>query len=89
MACKIVLGLGLTGRIGGDSGRSGEMKNLTPNRKINKFIYSNINNMKRNSVIIFMILFSGADYALEVIKKCKLTQNDFFEPVNKRQDGKL
>jgi hypothetical protein len=33
--------------------------------------------------------FSGAEYALEVIKKCKLTQNDFFEPVNKRQDGKL
>ena len=33
--------------------------------------------------------FSGAEYALEAIKKCKLTQNDFFEPVNKRQDGKL
>jgi hypothetical protein len=33
--------------------------------------------------------FSGAEYALEVIKKCKLTQKDFFEPVNKRQDGKL
>lgn len=33
--------------------------------------------------------FSGAKYALEVIKECKLTQNDFFEPVNKRQDGKL
>ncbi len=33
--------------------------------------------------------FSGAEYALEVIKKCGLTQNDFFQPVNKRQDGKL
>ena len=33
--------------------------------------------------------FSGAEYALEVINKCKLTQNDFFVPVNKRQDGKL
>ena len=33
--------------------------------------------------------FSGAEYALEVIKKCKLTQNDFFEPVNKRTTGKL
>ena len=33
--------------------------------------------------------FSGAKYALEVIKKCKLTQKDFFEPVNKRQGGKL
>jgi hypothetical protein len=33
--------------------------------------------------------FSGAEYALEVIKKCKLTQKDFFEPVNKRQGGKL
>jgi histidinol phosphatase-like PHP family hydrolase len=33
--------------------------------------------------------FSGAEYALEVIQKCKLTQKDFFEPVNKRQDGKL
>jgi histidinol phosphatase-like PHP family hydrolase len=33
--------------------------------------------------------FSGAAYALEVIKKCSLTQNDFFQPVNKRQDGKL
>jgi len=28
--------------------------------------------------------FSGAGYALEVIKKCGLTKNDFFEPVNKR-----
>lgn len=33
--------------------------------------------------------FSGAEYALEVIKKCKLTQKDFFQPVNKRLDGKL
>lgn len=33
--------------------------------------------------------FSGAEYALEVIKKCGLTQNDFYQPVNKRQDGKL
>ena len=33
--------------------------------------------------------FSGAEYALEAIKNCKLTEKDFFEPVNKRQDGKL
>jgi hypothetical protein len=33
--------------------------------------------------------FSGAEYAIEVIKKCQLTQNDFFQPVNKRLDGKL
>ncbi len=33
--------------------------------------------------------FSGAEYSLEAIKKCKLTGKDFFEPVNKRQDGKL
>ena len=33
--------------------------------------------------------FSGAEYAIEVIKKCKLTQKDFYQPVNKRQDGKL
>jgi histidinol phosphatase-like PHP family hydrolase len=33
--------------------------------------------------------FSGAEYALEVIKKCQLTQKDFFQPVNKRQNGKL
>jgi histidinol phosphatase-like PHP family hydrolase len=33
--------------------------------------------------------FSGAEYALEVIKKCGLTKKDFFEPVNKRMDGKL
>jgi hypothetical protein len=33
--------------------------------------------------------FSGAEYALEIIKKLSLTQNDFYQPVNKRQDGKL
>ena len=33
--------------------------------------------------------FTGAAYALEVINKCKLTQTDFFQPVNKRQDGKF
>ena len=33
--------------------------------------------------------FSGAEYALDVIKKCNLTENDFYKPVNKRQDGKL
>ncbi|MCX6327216.1 MAG: hypothetical protein NT144_11290 [Bacteroidia bacterium] len=33
--------------------------------------------------------FTGAKYALEVIKKCQLNQKDFFEPVNKRQYGKL
>jgi histidinol phosphatase-like PHP family hydrolase len=33
--------------------------------------------------------FSGAEYALEVIEKCKLTGDDFYQPVNKRQDGKL
>jgi histidinol phosphatase-like PHP family hydrolase len=33
--------------------------------------------------------FSGAEYALEVIKKCRLTQNDFFEPERKQQSGKL
>lgn len=33
--------------------------------------------------------FAGAAYAIEVIKKCQLTQADFFQPVNKRQDGKL
>jgi len=39
------------------------------------------NNMNSN--------FSGAEYAREAIKKCNLTQNDFFQPVNKRQRGKL
>lgn len=33
--------------------------------------------------------FSGAEYALEVIEKCKLTKSDIFEPVKKRQDGNL
>ena len=33
--------------------------------------------------------FSGADYALEVIKKCKLTRKEFFEPVNKKQGRML
>jgi histidinol phosphatase-like PHP family hydrolase len=33
--------------------------------------------------------FTGAAYAIEVIQKCNLTQSDFYQPVNKRQDGKL
>jgi hypothetical protein len=33
--------------------------------------------------------FKGAAYALEVIKECNLTQDDFFHPKNKRQSGKL
>jgi histidinol phosphatase-like PHP family hydrolase len=33
--------------------------------------------------------FSGAGYALEIIKRCGLTQEDFFMPVNKRQRGQL
>lgn len=33
--------------------------------------------------------FTGAEYALEAIKKCQLTQTDFFQPVNKRQNGQL
>src|SRR5664279_2072657 len=33
--------------------------------------------------------FSGAAYALEVIQKCHLTQADFYQPVNKRLNGKL
>jgi hypothetical protein len=33
--------------------------------------------------------FSGAEYALSMIKKCKLTQEDFYLPVNKRQHGQL
>ncbi|HUX57612.1 MAG TPA: hypothetical protein VMV77_11615 [Bacteroidales bacterium] len=33
--------------------------------------------------------FSGAEYALDLIIKCNLTQEDFFLPINKRQDGKL
>jgi len=31
--------------------------------------------------------FSGAEYAREMIRKCKLTQKDFFLPVNKRLNG--
>jgi hypothetical protein len=31
--------------------------------------------------------FTGAAYALEMIEKCKLTKEDFFEPVNKRLSG--
>jgi histidinol phosphatase-like PHP family hydrolase len=33
--------------------------------------------------------FSGAEYALEAIRECKLTQKDFFTPVNKRANGQL
>jgi len=32
--------------------------------------------------------FSGAEYAREMIKKLKLTQDDFYLPVNKRADGR-
>jgi hypothetical protein len=31
--------------------------------------------------------FSGAEYAREMIKECSLTEEDFFRPANKRQDG--
>ena len=33
--------------------------------------------------------FTGAAYALEAIKACKLNQSDFFLPVNKRLGGKI
>jgi len=33
--------------------------------------------------------FSGAEYALEMIKRCRLTQDDFYQPVNKRLNGRL
>ena len=33
--------------------------------------------------------FSGAEYALEMIKNCGLSQDDFFMPVNKRLNGQL
>jgi hypothetical protein len=33
--------------------------------------------------------FSGAEYALEVIEKCGLTQDNFYHPLNKRLHGKL
>jgi hypothetical protein len=32
--------------------------------------------------------FSGAEYALEMIKKCGLKKEDFYEPVNKRANGR-
>ena len=32
--------------------------------------------------------FSGAEYALEMIRKCRLTLEDFYQPVNKRQNGR-
>jgi len=31
--------------------------------------------------------FSGAEYALKMIQECGLTEEDFFMPANKRQDG--
>ncbi len=33
--------------------------------------------------------FSGAEYAHEMIKKCGLTKDDFFVPLNKRLNGQL
>jgi histidinol phosphatase-like PHP family hydrolase len=33
--------------------------------------------------------FTGAAYANEIIQKCSLTRSDFFQPVNKRQNGKF
>jgi len=33
--------------------------------------------------------FTGAAYAIEIIQKCNLAKSDFFQPVNKRQNGKL
>jgi hypothetical protein len=33
--------------------------------------------------------FSGAEYAIEMIKKCNLKETDFYLPVNKRLNGKL
>jgi histidinol phosphatase-like PHP family hydrolase len=32
--------------------------------------------------------FSGAEYAIEMINKCHLTPADFYQPSNKRQNGK-
>ena len=32
--------------------------------------------------------FSGAEYAREIISKLNLKQKDFYQPVNKRQDGR-
>jgi histidinol phosphatase-like PHP family hydrolase len=33
--------------------------------------------------------FGGAAYAIEMINKCHLKPKDFFQPINKRQGGKL
>lgn len=33
--------------------------------------------------------FTGAAYAIDMIKKCHLTQSDFYQPVNKRLNGKI
>lgn len=33
--------------------------------------------------------FSGAPYAIEMIRKCNLKQEDFYQPVNKRENGQL
>ena len=33
--------------------------------------------------------FGGAAYAIDMINKCHLTQADFYQPVNKREHGKL
>jgi hypothetical protein len=33
--------------------------------------------------------FSGAEYAREMIRECRLTQNDFYQPLNKRANGQL
>jgi histidinol phosphatase-like PHP family hydrolase len=33
--------------------------------------------------------FSGAEYAIEMIKKCNLKESDFYLPANKRLNGKL
>ncbi|HKK43141.1 MAG TPA: hypothetical protein VJ963_12075 [Bacteroidales bacterium] len=33
--------------------------------------------------------FSGAQYALDMIKECGLKQSDFYQPVNKRLNGEL
>jgi histidinol phosphatase-like PHP family hydrolase len=33
--------------------------------------------------------FSGAEYAREMIRVCRLTQNDFYQPLNKRANGQL
>jgi hypothetical protein len=33
--------------------------------------------------------FTGADYTPEGIKKCQLTKTDFYQPFNKKQNGRL